>query len=133
MEKLTPTKIYRILITEFWDKFGGKKNNGKNYKEKDKLNALITMSKIVINYRKQNNLEFRRDKFDNVKYKRHNLKTHNNCFVCLKKAEHRHHIILLNNGGINAKRNCISLCYKCHKKIHNWLYGKSGRYGIKKN
>ena len=32
-----------------------------------------------------------------------------------------HHIIEIQNGGSNAKRNLVPLCFPCHKRLHPWL------------
>lgn len=50
-----------------------------------------------------------------------NLKRAKKCFVCKEKADIRHHIILLRNGGKNIPLNIISLCNKCHEGRHPWL------------
>lgn len=44
------------------------------------------------------------------------------CFVCVKKANIRHHVISLKQGGCpGAKRNIVALCNGCHAEIHPWL------------
>ena len=117
---IKPQEEHKQWLNFFWSKFGGKKIDiSNNYSAK--ISLLIFMSKIVINYKKQQTLEERRQKFNNIKYSRHSLTSHKKCFACPNLANVRHHIILLNNGGINSKRNLVSLCNECHKKIHNWL------------
>ncbi len=32
-----------------------------------------------------------------------------------------HHIIEVQNGGSNAPRNTVPLCFACHKVLHPWL------------
>lgn len=41
--------------------------------------------------------------------------------ICGKRAEIRHHIILVKNGGNNKYKNIIHLCRDCHCKIHYWI------------
>lgn len=114
-------QILKDYLNNFWLNFGGKKMLGRGINSQLKLDKLIDMSKVVISYNKQASLKVRRDKFNLIKFKRHSLKSHHKCFVCEDVADVRHHIVLLNNGGINSKRNLVSLCNSCHAKIHNWL------------
>lgn len=44
-----------------------------------------------------------------------------NCQVCGNKACHIHHIIQVQNGGRNKKKNLIELCEFCHASIHPWM------------
>ncbi len=45
------------------------------------------------------------------------------CYGC--QADNRnlyfHHIIEVQNGGSNASRNTVPLCFVCHKTLHPWL------------
>ena len=43
------------------------------------------------------------------------------CSACFNFVEIRHHIIQLQNGGDNRKKNIITLCNDCHEEIHPWL------------
>ena len=44
------------------------------------------------------------------------------CKVCeLNNSYVRHHIIQLQNGGHNGRKNRIALCEKCHNEVHPWL------------
>lgn len=47
------------------------------------------------------------------------------CYVCDKKAEHRHHIVPLSRGGQNVKKNLVPLCNQCHTIIHPWMAQKA--------
>lgn len=114
-------QILKQYINDFWGSFGGIKNQGINFSKEEKLKKLIELSNVIIQYKNNLDLGVRRSKFNNVKFDRHSLKSHKNCFICLNNADVRHHIIQLQNGGINSKKNLVSLCNSCHKKIHNWL------------
>lgn len=113
--------IHRQKLLYFWGKFGGTKNDGRKYNQVDKLNALIELSNIKIYYKTQQTLIKRRNSFNKIKNWRHNPLTHKWCFVCLEKPDVRHHIIQLQYGGINCKKNIVSLCNSCHSKVHPWL------------
>lgn len=45
------------------------------------------------------------------------------CFVCTvtDMRTYRHHVIQVQHGGSNSRRNVVTLCHACHKKIHPWL------------
>ena len=43
------------------------------------------------------------------------------CFACGGRSHVRHHIIQLQHGGSNKKRNIVRLCHDCHAEIHPWL------------
>ena len=50
------------------------------------------------------------------------------CFVCNQQPYERHHIIQLQNGGTNSRRNIIALCSLCHDSIHPWLKDQRVRH-----
>ena len=104
-------------LREFWNNFGGNKNDGRRYNEEKKLNLLKDYAFKSLGRRRA----CIREKFDRVKQTRHSLRSHQCCFVCGNMAEVRHHIIQLQSGGQNSKRNIVSLCKRCHKAIHPWL------------
>ena len=59
-----------------------------------------------------------------IRRKQHKLKNsikRKYCFICKEKPYERHHIIQLQNGGNNVRRNKVALCVECHNKIHPWL------------
>ena len=43
------------------------------------------------------------------------------CFVCGNRFNHRHHIIQIQHGGRNRKRNLVLLCRECHSLVHKGL------------
>jgi hypothetical protein len=45
----------------------------------------------------------------------------NDCYVCKRRSQVRHHIIPLSHGGDNRDRNIIALCEWCHSQIHPWI------------
>lgn len=134
-----PHKRHKKLLLDFWNYFlpegmkGGNNlskintlnENSKNgVKTRDeRLNKLKEYSQIVILYKNQKGLLERRDQFNRRKDTIHSPYHYRNrkCFVCLEKAECRHHIIQLQNGGINSKKNLVSLCHSCHSEIHAWM------------
>jgi hypothetical protein len=113
--------ILKQTLLEFWSRFGDKKSAGIGFDPIHKLNALIELSSLVIPYKKQTELEKRRQQFNEAKATLHKWKRFGFCFVCLNPATARHHIVQLQNGGINSRKNIVSLCDSCHTKIHPWL------------
>jgi hypothetical protein len=95
--------------------------NGGLKSQKERLFVLIEYSKIVIF--KPKSLSDKRTEFDQIKKTLHRseLKINTKCFVCLYQAHCRHHIIQLQNGGLNQKKNIVSLCSNCHAEIHPWM------------
>lgn len=41
------------------------------------------------------------------------------CWVCGLIAECRHHVIQVQHGGRNIKRNIVNLCVSCHQSVHS--------------
>jgi hypothetical protein len=60
-----------------------------------------------------------RAEFD--KNKRNWLKLKGICAVCYAVPNVRHHIVQIQNGGLNNPKNLMLLCNPCHAKIHPWL------------
>ena len=116
---MQPSQVHRLWLDDFWAELGGNKNTGYKISQRKKLSQLKRLSQVVID--NKHSKEKLRNVFNCVKYKRHSLNTHPKCFVCFGLADVRHHIILIKNGGINNKRNLVSLCNDCHAKIHPWL------------
>jgi hypothetical protein len=110
---------YREAIDSFWSQFGGTKNTGFKFDKHKKLLALKRSATVKLSWARTLTLE--RENFNTVKFRRHSFNSHKLCFVCGLLADVRHHIIQLQNGGINAKKNVVSLCNSCHAEIHPWL------------
>jgi HNH endonuclease len=65
-------------------------------------------------------LDLHRRKFDKKKHRLARL-TGKDCAVCMSPANVRHHIVQLQNGGINHRKNLVLLCNRCHAEVHPWL------------
>jgi hypothetical protein len=48
------------------------------------------------------------------------------CVVCGKAPTITHHIIQVQNGGMNISENLIKLCEVCHAQVHSWLMDRVG-------
>jgi hypothetical protein len=114
-------EILKFVLTRFWSRFGDRRKSGVGFEQVDKLRALRELSFVVIPYKAQKILPKRRKQFDESKLKLHPFRRFGICFVCGQPANDRHHIIQLQNGGINSKKNLVSLCCGCHGKIHPWM------------
>jgi hypothetical protein len=113
-----PHKQQKKLLLEFWDYF---KSNPRY--SIDRINMLKKYADFVIHYKKSVLLSERRKEFNKRKFALVDGNDSNKwiCFVCHEKAECRHHIIQLQNGGLNSRKNLVPLCHCCHKKIHPWM------------
>jgi len=54
------------------------------------------------------------------------------CFGCSHGhcALYHHHVIEIQNGGSNASRNIVPLCFDCHKRLHPWLKEQPAKSGL---
>jgi hypothetical protein len=43
------------------------------------------------------------------------------CRVCRTPTLMQHHVIQIQNGGMNWRRNRVWICASCHAEIHPWL------------
>jgi 5-methylcytosine-specific restriction endonuclease McrA len=112
----------RDYLKEFWDMFGGVKNDGWGIPRDKKVQALAAMSMVRVEKIDHKERVNRREEFWKVRNDRHSLKQYPRCFCCSKgNPVTRHHIIQLKNGGPNSGRNIVSLCNSCNKRIHPWL------------
>ncbi len=120
---MNANQIHKLKLEEFWDQFGGKKTDGAGFKTADKLEALKKMSVFVVPFKRQASIQERRTSFDESKAVLHKLWLRRNsvCFCCGLPATARHHIIQIQNGGLNCRKNVVSLCDECHAEIHPWL------------
>lgn len=88
----------------FWKWFRNNKN---------KIVLLKQFSNIKLNYIPD--IVFVRNEFNKSNRKKW---TNAQCYVCGKKPTIAHHIIQIQNGGLNIKLNIIRLCRNCHSEIH---------------
>jgi len=129
--------LHKKLLIQFWKHFLKNKSikgsnkikretlkgniNGGLKTQEERLSVLIEYSNMVIF--KPKSLFKKRTEFNQIKKTLHRaeLKINTKCFVCLEQANCRHHIIQLQHGGLNQKKNIVSLCSSCHSLIHPWL------------
>lgn len=113
--------ILKQKLIQFWSSFGDRRKHGFGHAKQVKVAALKAMALEVIPFHKQQSVVQRRDKFNVAKRKLHPFRRFGVCFCCGYRATARHHIIQLQNGGINSRMNLVSLCDSCHTEIHPWL------------
>ncbi len=120
---MNANQAHKLKLERFWKQFGGKKTNGNGFDRADKLSALKRLATFVVSFKQQASVQNRRASFDESKGVMHKLWTRRNrvCFCCGSPATARHHIIQIQNGGMNCRRNLVSLCDGCHAEIHPWL------------
>lgn len=112
--------------------------NAKNYDNltsEQRLKILTDWSCVLIEPVTFEVLQERRRSFDAIKNKKFPLSFIDNtiliktkrvpypCWVCrARNAQHRHHVVLLKNGGsVASKSNIVLLCESCHADIHPWM------------
>lgn len=97
----------------------------------ERLQVLVEHSVMLIEPITYDELLRRRRGFDNVKGRLFPLTIFVEskilkrlCWVCrTQDAAHRHHVVLLKNGGRpTAKSNIVLLCEACHVSIHPWMH-----------
>jgi 5-methylcytosine-specific restriction endonuclease McrA len=103
-----------------------KKFDPKNYQEGSpecRLSVLERFSKVGVKPISYKQLRDRRSQFDRVKNTKFPIAPLTPCWVCKEfNAIHRHHVILLVNGGsVTGRNNIVYLCESCHIKIHPWM------------
>lgn len=106
-------------LAKFWILFGDRNRNGVGFDPQVKLQELIRYSYKKYKFKHGKSLAERRASFESQKRFLKFFKK--KCFVCQQKGQHRHHIILLKNGGRNNKRNIVTLCRLHHSAIHPWM------------
>lgn len=111
------------LLRGFWRTVGfhGCKTRQSGLGKERTLELLRSMAGFNPGFRHRMALEDLRSDFDRRKKKIHRLESHQVCFACGAPATCRHHLIQLQKGGPNTKRNVVSLCNQCHAEIHPWL------------
>ncbi len=118
---------HKTALLSFWERFGKwtAKGDYSGFNKEHKIEALQKMAALVLEYRRQQPIEKRREVFDSVKKNLCRQKIGAPCFGCSHPGFNRHHIIQLQNGGINSRRNLVILCDDCHAEIHPWLTVKT--------
>jgi 5-methylcytosine-specific restriction endonuclease McrA len=100
-----------------------------------RLKVLEDWANVLLEPLTYDELQTRRRAFDSVKTRKFPLYVLDKtiltkmrqvpypCWVCRSRdAVHRHHVVLLKNGGtVAAKSNVVLLCELCHSKIHPWM------------
>lgn len=67
-----------------------------------------------------------RRQFINDHVMRHKFKMRDQCFLCSSDGSDgyflvRHHLIPLSKWGSNRQINIVTLCCRCHARIHPWV------------
>lgn len=124
MNQENPSKLQRGWLRVFWSKCGvdGHKWYISCVGKRETIEMLQLLGTVVTGCKVSKvPLAKKRMKFDKIKSTRHQFKSHKNCFACRGLGEVRHHIIWLKHGGLNSKKNIVTLCRPCHAEIHPWL------------
>ena len=119
---------HKLILEEFWRAARKIRGNSKSTdRRRERLLGLLKlMEEVRIEYRKQRSLAARRGHFSHATGIG-SLSEHPLCFCCKGPASARHHVIALGHGGINSRRNVVSLCADCHAEIHPHLKSDANR------
>jgi len=102
-------KILKRDLMEFWKQWKHSKFN--------RIELLKIFAGKKYNYT-PNIIKTRQEFNSNPKGKKWK---YSRCYACGDYPTIAHHIIQIQNGGLNFKENIIRLCADCHGKIHPWL------------
>jgi 5-methylcytosine-specific restriction endonuclease McrA len=97
------------------------KSKFKGIKRKNRLGFLIKMTKVQAKNSTYLTPDEMRNCFNNMKLQAFPMGINCLCYVCSNRADIRHHVIPLKNGGRNKANNIVPLCYSCHTKVHPHL------------
>ena len=118
-------EIQKKSLECFWSRFGGWNANSSklnsSFPREEKLSELVGMASMRLPYKHQQPTATRREKFNKVRARICRDKIGTPCFVCEQPGYNRHHIIQLQNGGLNSRRNLVILCDDCHELVHPWM------------
>lgn len=110
---------------KFWSHFGGEKCAKSNLPWHETIAIFMQFAGREIRKSSACELPKAREGYKSKRAKLHHFRDFGECFACPSRADCRHHIIQLQNGGRNKPDNLVSLCNACHAEIHPWL--KLGR------
>ena len=109
--KWTDTVTFRVL-RDFW----------RDVHDLDRTGRLSLLKSLArVNDPSGTDLSTMRKRYEEIKNFGHLDMEYRQCLVCGEEADTRHHIVQLQNGGSNRKRNICFLCVDCHAEIHPWL------------
>lgn len=97
-----------------------------NYPKEDVLKVMVFLASQDLKkkfWSKETTNAELREEYDEKKW-RETWRPHisaRNCYICDERADVRHHVIPLKNGGHNSFLNIRSLCNSCHADVHPWL------------
>lgn len=100
----------------------------------DRLNLLLLMTQVVIERPPTwDRAAIRRQHEDQMRARAVSLRRSDaenlECFSCRNRGVklYFHHVIEVQNGGSNASRNRVPLCFDCHQYLHPWLKEQTKR------
>jgi 5-methylcytosine-specific restriction enzyme A len=90
----------------------------KNIKKDNRLKFLISQLRLNKPDISSKVLAKEREHWDKIKNRKFWLDNKTTCYICTKRAKHRHHVIPLGKGGKTKRNNLVPLCKSCHCKVH---------------
>jgi len=114
-------KLMKEDLKTFWARTGLKLQETTPWLSGVRLDELRRLAEYVYPFKHREPIKDRRFKFEIARRQKRYFK--HPCFVCGGKTGHRHHIIQLQHGGGNSKRNVVALCLGCHGDVHGKDFG----------
>ncbi len=98
----------------------------------NKISAILPITKVVVEYAKFDTHKLSNPDVKNIQYQNGRMKRNTNaqeyvlcrdrhtCKACNKTTEkmHVHHVVWRTNKGSDLPENLLTLCEKCHSKVH---------------
>lgn len=95
-----------VALQEFWKQVGD---------GEDRLSLLRAFAEVAIVRPDGWNYDEVRAEFQALRFGQEN------CFVCYYSEVQYHHVIQIQHGGSNHRRNFVAICERCHAAIHPWM------------
>jgi hypothetical protein len=124
----SPKVLQKKLLKDFWSIF----KSSRTQKELEKMGVRVVAQNHSKWFKISKLKEYAEktifsDKHSNPQKVRHDwdllkgMAIPRPCFICFSTTTHRHHIIQIQNGGLNDADNIVPICNKCHCIIHPWM------------
>ncbi len=109
---LEPRETFKKTLAEFWDRAAV-------------LTSIVDRLMLLQEFAERLVILHPKRRYSAVR--RSNLKVRLGgwCWACkMRKAQHRHHVIQVQYGGLNRTTNGVALCEGCHAVVHPWMRKK---------
>jgi hypothetical protein len=114
---LEPREDFKATLVEFWDRV--KRTLG-----------IVERLLLLQEFAERLVIVSPRRRYSQVRRGSFKRRVGGQCWACHGgAAEHRHHIVQVQHGGLNRAANCVCLCKGCHAVVHPWMRKKVASMG----